>query len=64
VTGGHNNNNKKRLSKGAKPREIAEDGSLYRLIITYFLQELRPYVSKLGTNPLALNLELLASFMK
>jgi hypothetical protein len=39
-------------NKGAKPREIAEFGSLYCLIITYFLQELRPYLSQLGTNPL------------
>jgi hypothetical protein len=44
-------------SKGATPREIAEEeGSLYRLIITYFLQELCPYVSQLGTNPLAVEL--------
>jgi hypothetical protein len=56
VTGGHLNNKKNRLSKGTKPREIAEYGSLYRLIITYFLQELHPYVSKLGTNPLAVEL--------
>jgi hypothetical protein len=26
------------------------------LILTYFLQELRPYVSQLGTNPLAVEL--------
>jgi hypothetical protein len=57
VTGGQANNKKKRLSKGAKAREIGEEGSLYRLIITYCLQELRPYVSQLGTNPLAVELE-------
>ena len=44
------------MSKGAKPREISEEGTLYRLILTYFLQELRPYVSQLGTNPLAVEL--------
>jgi hypothetical protein len=44
------------LSKGAKPREISEESSLYRLIITYFLQKLRPYVSQLGTNLLAVEL--------
>jgi hypothetical protein len=46
----------KRLSKGSKPRELSEDGSLYRLILVYFLQELRPYVNQLGTNPLAVQL--------
>jgi hypothetical protein len=57
VTGGQANKKKKQLSKGAKPREIAEeDGSLYHLIIAYFLQELCPYVSQLGTNPLAVEL--------
>jgi hypothetical protein len=56
VIGGHANKKKKQLSKGAKPREIAKDGSLYRSIITYVLQELRPYVSQLGTNPLAVEL--------
>jgi hypothetical protein len=56
VTGGQENKKKKRLSKGAKPREIAEYGSLYRLIITNFLQELRLYVSQLGKNPLAVEL--------
>jgi hypothetical protein len=57
VTVGHGNKKKKRLSKGAKPRrEIAEDGSLYRFSITYFLQELCPHVSQLGTNLLAVEL--------
>jgi hypothetical protein len=57
VTGGDGNSKKpKRLSKGSKPKEITKDGSLYRLIMTYFLQELRPYVSQLGTNPLAVEL--------
>jgi hypothetical protein len=42
--------------KGAKPREISEDGSLYRLILMFFLQDLRPFVSHLGTNPLAVEL--------
>jgi hypothetical protein len=51
-----NSKKKKCLSKGAKPREILEDGSLYRLILTFFLQELRPFVSHLGTNPLAVEL--------
>jgi hypothetical protein len=46
VTGGDGDSKKKRLSKEAKPREITEDGLLYHLILTYFLQqELRPYVS-------------------
>jgi hypothetical protein len=57
VTGGQANKKKIRLlSKGAKSREITEDGSLYGLIITHFLQGLRPYVSQLGTNPLAVEL--------
>jgi hypothetical protein len=56
VTEGQANNKKKQLSKGAKPRELSEEGSLYRLIITYFLQELCPYVNQLGTNPLAVEL--------
>jgi hypothetical protein len=38
VTGGDGSTKKKKwLSKGAKPREILEDGSLYHLILTYFL---------------------------
>ncbi len=46
----------KRLSKGSKPRELSEDGSLCRLILVCFLQELRPCVNQLGTNPLAVQL--------
>jgi hypothetical protein len=42
---------KKKLSKGTKPREITRDGSLYRVILVYFLQELRPFVLRLGLNP-------------
>jgi hypothetical protein len=41
---GDENKKMKRLSKGAKPTEISEDGTLYRLILTYFLQEL-PHLS-------------------
>jgi hypothetical protein len=41
-----NSKEKKRLSEGAEPREISEDGSLCRLILTFFLQELRPFVSQ------------------
>jgi hypothetical protein len=47
---------KKKLSKGAKPREITRDGSLYRVILVYFLQELRPIVLQLGMNPTAVQL--------
>jgi hypothetical protein len=57
VTGGDGNSKKKmQLSKGAKRREITGDGTFYRLIMTYFLQELWPYVSQLGTNPLPVEL--------
>jgi hypothetical protein len=45
----------KRLSGWAKPREILEEGSLYRLIMTYFLQELCQ-VSQLGTNLLVVEI--------
>jgi hypothetical protein len=34
--GGGNSKKKKRLPKGAKPREITKDGSFYRLIMAYF----------------------------
>jgi hypothetical protein len=47
---------KKKLSKGTKPRDIMGDGSLYRLILVYFLQELRPFVLQLGLNPTAVEL--------
>jgi hypothetical protein len=40
-----------KLSKGTKPREMTCDGSLYRVILVYFLQELRPFVLQLGLNP-------------
>jgi hypothetical protein len=45
-----------KLTKGSKPREISQDGSLYRIILVYFLQELRPFVNQLGTNPIAVQL--------
>jgi hypothetical protein len=32
------------------------DGSLYRAILVYFLQELRPWVLQLGLNPTAVEL--------
>jgi hypothetical protein len=47
---------RKKLTKGAKPREITRDGSLYRVILVYFLQELRPIVLQLGMNPTAVQL--------
>jgi hypothetical protein len=56
VTGRKTNRKKKWLSKGAKPREISKEDSLYRLIITYFLKELCPTVSQLCPNPLAVKL--------
>jgi hypothetical protein len=46
-----NSKKKKGLYKGAKPREISEDRSLYCLILTFCFQELCPFVSHLGTNP-------------
>lgn len=46
----------KKLTKGAKPKEITRDGSLYRVILVYFLQELRPIVLQLGMNPTAVQL--------
>ena len=46
----------KKLSKRCKPREISQDGSLYRIILVYFLQELRPYVNQLGANPIPVQL--------
>jgi hypothetical protein len=58
-----NSKEKKYLSKGNEPREISEGGSLYHLILTFFLQKLRPFVSQLGTNPWQLNLALQISFM-
>jgi hypothetical protein len=47
---------KKKLAKGTKPREILGDGSLYRVILVYFLQSLRHYVLRLGLNPSAVQL--------
>ena len=42
--------------KGTKPKEIQEDGSLYRLMLTFFLQKYRHLVTQLGTNPTAAQL--------
>jgi hypothetical protein len=47
---------KKKLLKGTKPREIMGDGSLYHVILVYFLQELRPFVLQLGLDPTAVEL--------
>jgi hypothetical protein len=53
---GHQKKKKKKLSKGTKPREIMCNGSLYRVILVYFLEELRPWVLQLGLNPTAVEL--------
>jgi hypothetical protein len=42
---------KKKTSKSQKPEVVQHDGTLYRVIVTYFLQEVRPYVIKLGSQP-------------
>jgi hypothetical protein len=51
VTRGKANKKKKRLSKGAKPREIAEDGSLYSLSATREKRSnLRGFVARIAMN--------------
>lgn len=42
---------RKKTSKSQKPEVVQHDGTLYRVIVTYFLQEVRPYVIKLGSQP-------------
>jgi len=42
--------------KGTRPKEVREDGSLYRLILTFFLQKHRHLVTQIGTNPSAAQL--------
>jgi hypothetical protein len=42
---------KMKLSKGTKPREIMDNGPLFRVILFTFLQELRPLMVQLGLNP-------------
>jgi hypothetical protein len=47
----------KKLKKGSKPQAVTKDGTYYRVILTYFLQELRIYVTGLGENPTAKQLD-------
>jgi hypothetical protein len=45
------NKTKKKLSRNAKPPSVTKDGSYWRVIVTYFLESMRPHVIKLGNNP-------------
>jgi hypothetical protein len=42
---------KKKKDKKSKPAAIQQEGTFYRVIVTYFLQDVRPYVIKLGSQP-------------
>jgi hypothetical protein len=45
------NRNKKKLSKNAEPPSVTKDRSYWGVIVTYFLELMRPHVIKLGNNP-------------
>lgn len=55
-----------KFTKGKEPREIMGNGPLYRVILVYSLQELRPLVLPLVLNPEQQwqNWALQASYMK
>lgn len=42
---------KKKKNKSTKPACVKSEGTWYRFLLTLFLQELRPYVTKLGLQP-------------
>jgi hypothetical protein len=42
---------KKKKGKKQKPAVTQQEGTLYRVIVTYFLQDVRPHVIKLGSQP-------------
>lgn len=44
-------NKKKGSNKGKRPTKITSKGSLYRVILTYFLQDMWEFVKKIATNP-------------
>ena len=47
----------KKLKKGSKPPAVTKDGTYYRVILTYFLQDLCHFVTRLGENPTAKQLD-------
>jgi hypothetical protein len=42
---------KKKKDKKQKSAAVQQEGTLYRVIVTYFLQDVRPHVIKLGSQP-------------
>jgi len=48
---------KKKPAKSTKPSAVTKEGSLYRYIIAFFLDKMRPHVAKLGHQPTAAALD-------
>lgn len=43
----------KKVAKSTKPQAVRQEGTLYRVINTFFLQEVRPFTTKIGSQPTA-----------